>query len=175
MGWVLGIDPGLDGALALLNPAGVVSEVWDTPTSTAKSSKGTKRVLLEQSAADIVRWSCDLVKFEQLVVAIERVTAMPAYGGDGERRSMGAASAFNMGVGWGLWRGICVGMRVPYLLVSPVSWKKHFSIPGKQAGGDSRVVAQRLFPTVPLNRAKDHGRADALLIAKFALDGWKGE
>ena len=36
------------------------------------------------------------------------------------------------------------------------------------------IIAQRLFPTVSLARKKDHGRAEALLIAEYARRHWSG-
>lgn len=164
--WVIGIDPGLDGAIALVGPN--FSRVWDTPVTAVQVGKGTKRVLLEGNAASLLR-TARMIGCEA-IVAIERIQAMPSFGPEGERTvKMGAASAFNMGLGWGLWRGICTGLGIPYTVVSPVSWKKHFVIAGKQQGGDSRVVAQQLFPSLgpELQRKKDHGRADALLIAHY--------
>ncbi len=169
---VLGIDPGLDGAIALLALDGSLARVWDAPVTTVKkSTKGTKRVYLEAECAALLR-AARIAVGGNVLVGLERLTAMPALAGTGDARSMGAASAFNMGMGWGLWRGLCVGVGLPYLLVSPVSWKRHFTVAGKQAGGDSRVVAQQRFPQCAgdLGRKKDEGRADALLIALYVME-----
>ena len=39
----IGIDPGLSGALAVLAPDGTLEALWDTPTLTLRTSRGTRQ------------------------------------------------------------------------------------------------------------------------------------
>lgn len=140
-----GIDPGQDGAVALL-PADDLPQVeaWPGDPSTA---------------ADLLRsWSMDN---DIHLVALESVHAMP---------KQGVASTFKFGVNFGAWQGILAVLGLPYLMPRPTEWQK--GLVRKSDGPDpkarSLAVARRLFPEVDLQRKKDHGKADALLLAWFA-------
>jgi len=65
----------------------------------------------------------------------------------------------------GIWLGVMAALRMPYTPVRPVVWKKAFSL-GKDKEA-SRLRAQQLFPAADLRRKKDHGRAEALLLAWY--------
>lgn len=66
----------------------------------------------------------------------------------------------------------CAGVRTE--LIAPQKWKGHHSLVGKAADKEvkekTRALAMRLYPKVHgLDRAKDHNRADALLMLDYAL------
>jgi crossover junction endodeoxyribonuclease RuvC len=65
----------------------------------------------------------------------------------------------------GIWLGVMAALRMPYTPVRPVVWKKAFSL-GKDKEA-SRLRAQQLFPSADLRRKRDHGRAEALLLAWY--------
>ena len=71
-------------------------------------------------------------------------------------------------MGCGLIRGVLAGAGVPIISVTPAKWKKHFSL--NSDAEKSRALAIRRFPTAPLARKKDHGRAEALLMALWKLE-----
>jgi hypothetical protein len=157
---ILGIDPGLDGALALYDPLDRSLEVMDMPVFQLK----TKRRIDEYALARIVDdWS-----ERTREVWLELVNAMPSFGpkGAGEaRRSMGAASAFNFGKGYGLVRGVCAANFLTIIDVTPGAWKAAMKVHGPK--DESRQRASVLLPRAadrwPLK--KHHGRAEAALIA----------
>jgi crossover junction endodeoxyribonuclease RuvC len=96
-----------------------------------------------------------------LTVGLELVHAMPG---------QGVTSMFSMGRGVGIWEGILAGLRIPFDTVTPQAWKK--LLLGKGAGDDknaSILRAQALIPGAAeyLSRAKDDGRAEAMLIAEY--------
>lgn len=158
----LGIDPGLTGALALYDPAADALEVEDVPTFRVAG----KTVMDEASLARIVdNWSPRIRE-----VWLELVNAMPSVGG--QRRGMGAQSAFNFGRGYGLIRGVCAANFLTVVDVTPGAWKRALAVPGKVAGGDDagRQRASQLMPRhAHLWPLKKHaGRADAALVARFA-------
>ena len=65
-------------------------------------------------------------------------------------------------------RGVLAGLGIPYELVTPQKWKRAMGVPSGDKSS-SRPVALRLFPSLAaeLRLKKDHGKADALLIAGY--------
>ena len=54
MNYIIGIDPGASGAVAILDHEGQLIEVWDIPTVQIKSGKTVKkRISPEMLAAEI--------------------------------------------------------------------------------------------------------------------------
>jgi hypothetical protein len=107
---------------------------------------------------------------EEVLVTIEKVNAMPGMGDNGERRSMGATSAFNFGMGFGVWMGIIAALRLPVQQVHPRTWKARMMADMDKDKDASRVKAMQLYPQAAkgLSLKKHHGRADALLMAAYA-------
>lgn len=153
----LGIDPGLDGALAILwSPHPSHIDVYDTPTVTVQASKGTKR---EYNEAQMRSYLAPFAG-EQAVVFIEKVHSMPG---------QGVRSMFSMGYGVGLWEGLLAGLGIPYERVAPQRWQKLMLADEGKGKDAARLQAQRIFPQYAqlFARKKDHGRADAALMAEF--------
>ncbi|CAN1250157.1 Holliday junction resolvase MOC1, chloroplastic [Linum perenne] len=74
------------------------------------------------------------------------------------------------GFGYGLWIGILVASGYSVVPVPSLTWKNKFRLTGENATKDeSRRLASTLFPSLSssLTRKKDHGRAEALLIAAY--------
>lgn len=157
---ILAIDPGLDGALALTD--GRSFEILDVPTLRAGKSR-------EIDVTAVAHWLDQ--RAERIRAAyIERVNAMPSMpGADGRRRPMGAQSAFGFGRTDGLLTGLIAAHFIPITRVTPATWRKTVAV---QAGKDgSRARAKELLPAYAylFDRRRDHGRADAALIALYGL------
>jgi len=154
---ILGIDPGLDGGLAVLAD-GVA--VYDTPTLTVAGGKGHRREYNLTLMVNLIRAGTLLEDYhvDDVSAFIEAVHAMPG---------QGVRSMFTMGFGLGLWTGILAGLRIPYTRVAPQRWKKAMMDGMGKEKDASRLRAQQLFPTAELHLKKHHGRADALLIAEY--------
>lgn len=148
----LGIDPGLTGALALVDEDGRALWVQDTPTVELKGGRGVRH---EYELPTIRGWFAALAG--PLHVGLERVGAMP---------DQGVTSMFNMGKGYGLWLGYLGAFGMPFTLVVPVVWKRHYGLIGQDKDA-SRVLAQQRWPEIDLSLKKHHGRADALFLADF--------
>ncbi|MHA1345024.1 MAG: Holliday junction endonuclease [Candidatus Heimdallarchaeaceae archaeon] len=150
---VVGIDPGLKGAIGFIKN----NKVKVLPMPTLKITK-TKNALDERKLR-----KC-LLKYKVGHVFIEKVHAMPG---------QGVTSMFNFGTGWGLIRGICVGLGLPYTLVTPQAWKKVICKGMPKGSKDvSIIIAKRLWPKVNLlptkrSRKDSDGMADALCIAEY--------
>ena len=155
MNYVIGIDPGISGAVAVFED-GVLMSIVDMPTVEVASGKSMKRHI---SAAGL-RYILEMDMYQKAHVVIEKVGAMP---------SQGVTSMFNFGRSAGIIEGVVAALRMPYTYVTPAAWTKAV---GRAAGKDaSRMRAMELFPSKAdlFKRAKDDGRADAALIAYWYL------
>jgi hypothetical protein len=148
--YICGVDPGLSGAVAVLAAAGTLVALWDTPTLSLKVARGTKQCY------DIPGMVALLQPYAGagLHAVIEESQAMPG---------QGTRSMFTIGYGYGLWLALLTALQMPYTPVRPGVWKKAFSL-GKDKEA-SRLRAMQLYPAADLRRKKDHGRAEALLLA----------
>lgn len=86
-----------------------------------------------------------------------------------EAAPQGVVGMLNYGIGYGKYLGMLEACGIPYGEIHPMTWKKEFTLIGKPKEG-SIAVAKAIFPHVvdSLSRKKDHGRAEALLIAEYA-------
>ncbi len=146
---ILGIDPGLSGALALLSPDGL--SVFDVPTLKARA-RGR-----EINKAEVARWIDASGHIDHCV--IESVAAMPG---------QGVSSMFKFGYVAGFLAGVVSAHFIPITMVSPRQWKREMMVPKEKDG--ARARASELFPSHCdlFVRVKDHGRAEAALIALWS-------
>jgi crossover junction endodeoxyribonuclease RuvC len=155
MSFVIGIDPGISGAIAVFDwYSYTLKEVIDMPTLEVDSGKTKKRHI---SAVSLCNY---LTVFSNAHVVIEKVGAMPG---------QGVTSMFNFGRSAGIIEGVVAALRMPHTYVTPAAWTKAV---GRAAGKDaSRMRAMELFPAKAdlFKRAKDDGRADAALIAYWYI------
>lgn len=149
-----GIDPGICGAIGLVQADGAFAAVHDMPT--LPTTTGRRQV-------DFNRLAAILREHGPAFVLVERV---------GPRPHEGAVGAFAFGHTFGGIMGTLATLSLPHDVIQPAVWKRHAGIPpgaGKQA---SIATAVRLLPTAAehLTRVKDDGRAEALLLA---LQAWE--
>lgn len=156
---VLGIDPGLSGAAALVhapqcNPlAARILALHDMPLGAAKQGKTIKNHLDLAALAKLMA----LPVFDMPdAAAIEEVHAMPG---------QGVTSMFRFGYAAGAVAGIAAAHGLPVHFIRPQEWQTLAGV--RQGKGASRLRASQLFPAhaAAFGRVKDHGRADAALIA----------
>ena len=145
-----GIDVGFSGAISVLNGDGEILLMTDMPIITV----GKKRELNEPKIRMI------LDGFKPLCVGIEKSQTMPRQGISSSGRYMAS---------YGFLRGLCVGLSVEYQLIHPKTWKKELmhDMPKEKEASIMRVG--QLYPDLVLGRKKDHGIADAILIAKYLM------
>lgn len=155
MNYVLGIDPGKHGAIAIYDGEELI--VHDMPLI----SNGTKDIIDEVSLAQLVDANSTKIKHAY----IEKVGAMP---------QQGTVSMFSFGEAYGLIKGIIAAHYIRRTLVRPQDWKKALSIPKDK--DQSRLRAKELFPNYAryFERKKDEGRAEAALIAYYGFHGVPG-
>jgi len=153
----VGCDPGLDGGIAIQCEDGDKDKWWDMVKPMPTTSVGKKREIDEQAIIEFL----DFDHVDEILVTIEKVHAMP---------KQGVTSMFNFGLGYGLLRGICSGLGIPYQLVTPQAWKK-VMLAG-YAKGSEYQVASHLWPDVDFRatarcRKAHSGKVDAALICEF--------
>jgi hypothetical protein len=132
----IGIDPGLTGALALLNDVGALVALHDTPVLTLRTSRGTKREYdVPGLRALLVPYtgSQDMLRAH---VLLEESQAMPG---------QGVRSMWMTGYGYGIWIGLLAALQMPYTTVRPAVWKRALGL-GKDKE-QARLKAMQLFPS----------------------------
>lgn len=151
MSLIIGIDPGITGALAALDAESLaLVDVVDMPTLL----EGKKRRVNGSQLGRILRqWKSDPIQ----MVYLEQVHSMPG---------QGVASMFSMGRSFGSAETAVTLLGLPLTYVSPVKWKRRARLIGKDKDV-ARTRAIELYPNAPLSRKKDHNRADAMLIARY--------
>lgn len=157
---VVGIDVGLTGALAAIDGRGGVIFLADLPIASHGKAKWVDGVKLYAILHRIQLLQADPPK-----LFVEHIHAMP---------DMGTVAANSKGMTLGSVLAIVGASRLPFQLVAPVKWKRAMGLlsPGSTDQAKklaSLEAARKRFPTAPLARQKDNGRAEALLLAAYGL------
>ncbi len=152
---VLGIDPGLSGALAVVDTCSDCLLISDIPTVTVAHGKGKR--------AHINAWAMRrcIVNMGPIDLAIiEKVSAMPR---------QGVTSTFRFGYAAGFCLGVVTGLGIRTELVTPQAWKKAMKV-GREKD-QARQIITDLYPfnVDSFTRKKDVDRAEAALIAVYGL------
>jgi crossover junction endodeoxyribonuclease RuvC len=163
---LLAIDPGINGSSCLfvcgavvpVEPGGLI----DLPTIGADKQR-------EIDALNFRDW---MLQMQPDSAIIEQVTPMPSIPDKktGERRSMGATSAFAFGGTYKVLKAIPLLFNIPTAVVPPARWKKHFKLRGGLEGKEqARQLALQKWPCMaPFLKFKNTAdRAEAMLIALF--------
>lgn len=150
---IIGIDPGVSGAAAIVKETGELIEVIDMPTVLANKSSNRQMVNAYALAQQLRGW---LMNHGPVVAITENVNTMP---------EQGIASSGAFMKSYGMILGVVAALGISMEIVSPQRWKKHFTL-GRDKDA-ARELAQRLFPTAPLHLKKHHNRAEAMLLARY--------
>jgi len=146
---ILGIDVGMNGALALYDGKELI--IHDMPTNERNKTRRIdcnmlKRIVLSMGPIDMAY--------------IEQVNAF----------GMGASSAYNFGWSCGTVEAVISGCGVPFSYVTPMVWKKKMDCPKDKNA--ARTRASQLLPVHSFNwdLKKHDGRAEASLIALYGFN-----
>lgn len=135
---VIGIDPGLTGAIAWLAD-GVLTDVCDMPT-VGRGKAGRQTV----NAPDLARLIREHLFIGAAVVAVvEEVAARPG---------QGVTSMFRFGHSCGAIAGVLGALRIPVVYVTPQRWKRYHGLIGA-AKDASRGRAIDLYPSATVPQA----------------------
>lgn len=157
---IVGIDPGVTGAISWLDGHGDLIAVVDMPVVEVKVGKTMRRRLVPGQLA---------MMFDPPnkpdVVFLEQVATRP-----GE----GAVGAFSFGRGFGQIEGVLAAMEIPYHLVLPTKWKNKMGLPADKGSTVLRCI--RTWPQLSalftkergkVNEDQTIGRADAAMIGLY--------
>jgi crossover junction endodeoxyribonuclease RuvC len=150
----LGIDPGIRGGLAVVstdNGVGVLLDAIDIPTV----GGGAKERVDVMAVRDFIQ------RHGPTFALIERAQAMPR---------QGSSSGFKYGRATGALETAVALCAIPLEIIEPTAWKRFWHLPAKDKER-SRQCALEIFPVAHslLARKRDHGRAEAALIALYGL------
>jgi hypothetical protein len=155
---VIGIDPGLSGALAVVSGKPgqfVVEAVHDLPTYSEKTTSGkTKRYIDPVALSGLIAAIGPVDR-----VTVERLTAPPGISG---------MAAYSLGATAATLATVLRLAGLSYRLTSPVVWKRALDVPADKEA--ARQFACRLFGQDnhwPLK--KSHNRAEAALLAAWGI------
>ena len=138
----IGIDPGISGGIAVIY----------NDTYYAKKCPNTISEMAEEIAI-LNDMGPDMPKY----AIVERVHSMPG---------QGVSSTFKFGANYGQWLGILSTLKIPYILVSPHTWMKHYgSRPKNKTDRKNhlKALAQQRFPDASITLAT----SDAILICNY--------
>jgi crossover junction endodeoxyribonuclease RuvC len=147
---IFGIDPGLTGAIAVLEKDGTLVALSDLPILTLDKTSWV-------DGSQLLSFLLDHRGTNGYQAVVEHVSSMP---------KQGVASSFKFGVGFGSLLGCLQAAAMPIALIRPAKWKRDLGL----SGGDkhkSLALARLNWPTAELHLQKHDGRAEALLLA-----GW---
>ena len=138
----LGVDPGATGAIAAVL-YGHLLWIEDMPDPLHGAAIAA---LLDRGGATTYS------------AAVEDVHSMPG---------QGVSSTFKFGMNHGIVLGALGALFTPYRLVTPGQWKKAMRVTADK--DTARLRARELWPahTDLFKRKRDHGRAEAALIARW--------
>ena len=151
--YVIGIDPGKNGGIAILRGDGVVTDVCAMP----------------DTAHDLLQLLREYASYGDCVCYLEKVGGMPGNG---------ASAMFSFGRGFGHIEMCLLALCIPTTEVIPQKWQRYFGVGGSSITKSSAVEkrehknklkfkCQQLFPD--LGKRITLRTCDALLIAYYGL------
>lgn len=151
MAVILGVDPGITGALAFIDNEVATLKLFPMPSFMTNRSK--KRYFVDTMGLGLI-----LENNPPLMAYVEEVWSSP---------QMGEPRAFAFGDSYGCIRGALGSRLIPYVPVLPQKWKGEMRVPTAKTG--ARREAMRLFPHCreAFSRVKNDGEAEAALIALY--------
>lgn len=160
---IVGIDPGLSGAIALYRPEPGSLVITDLPTQTRRLSN--KKLRTELDLAALAHWLDLHLPIGDVHAYIEDPHAMP---------KQGITSAFRFGYVCGAIQAMITAYRVPMTLLPPATWKKALGLSSDKVGCQHKA-SQILPHHAHLWPLKKHdGRAEAALLAWYGAQRMMG-
>lgn len=164
---VIGIDPGLSGAMAVLPMSSRMQELQAVPmpVSGDKQKGKTKRKLLHGSILRRLNLWRD--QYDIRLVVIEDVHAF---------KGQGVVSSFTFGEVFGALQACVVATDLPYSLVTPQAWKAQILAGTKKDKEAAIQHVVRLYPSdwerllmfdPDKPKQLDDGVADAICLAEY--------
>lgn len=155
LGYVLGIDPGLKGALALIDPSDL-ELLGYANMPTVKDPISQKNVVCP---IKLSQWVSSYPPQMIEMAVIEDVASMPG---------QGVVSMFSFGKSYGMLLGVLSAFQIPIVKVKPAVWKGALGLTKDKLKSISK--AQQVFKSdAQVFDKKNEGVAEAALIGFYAI------
>lgn len=154
----IGVDPGLTGACAVVSRNGLRG-VFDLPTKPLPNAGPKAMVTRQIDGRRFAEMLAELLEPGGDRTAImEDVQAMPG----SAIQTMGSMMHSK-----GVLDGVLAARGIAVAFVRPQAWKKPYGLTADKT--KARDCCMRLYSGAPVARVKDHNRAEAILIAHYAM------
>jgi crossover junction endodeoxyribonuclease RuvC len=160
----MGIDPGVSGALAVLNADGRLVDLARMPTEPhgkARRVSGRDLRAFIEGAGEASGCTVGLCMLEQVA----------------SRPGQGAPSIFTFGRAFGAVEAVLSALAVPTDYATPQAWKRAYGLGSDKAESIRKAIdlipGLAAWPT-PSSRLT-HDQAEAVLLAEFARRRWHGQ
>lgn len=157
----IGIDPGLNGAIAFFDRDKGTLFIYDMPTvEVVRNNKQKKEISAQLTVSMFTTFMSEFFSLSKnnITAILERVGGMPG---------QGVSSVFSFGRSVGIIEGILASYEIQTTIVSPQKWQKKVNVRGGKDGNRQRAV--ELFPAYAhyFTLKKHDGRADAALMSWY--------
>lgn len=150
MSRVLGIDPGIEGGWAILEDDGSLVSAGALPVAGA----GAQRMVSAALFRTVIE------QYRPARAIVELVSAMP---------KQGVSSSFKFGRSVGVVEGVIGGANIPIQWVSAAKWKRAMNLSTDKEQSRQRAIQEWPHAAgLHFSRKKDHGPAEAALIALYS-------
>ena len=176
---IIGVDPGLRGGIAAINPIGTVTAI-PIPTVTIQKNEKKRTTYDHTTLASIFR----KISERDCYAVLEEQQPRPVYYKDkyGKEKRQGATSLYTTGCGFCMLKQVLVDFNISHEIIPAKEWQKEFVISGKKGNTKTQSIqiCKRLFPDLsllptPRSRKENDGLADAALIAEFGRRRFWGD
>lgn len=152
--YIVGIDPGLTGAMTFIDVDSGAATILDMPTRQKTVSGKKRREIDTQRLAE--RFDCTNLR----MVILEEQSTRPGHG---------AQIILKTGFGYGLLVGVIAANFHPHEIVRPQTWKKSLDIPKDKDA--ARAKASQLMPAIAhyWSLKGQDGRAESALLALYGF------
>mgnify|MGYP001579597970 CR=1 FL=1 len=161
---IIGIDPGLNGALAFVELESktnkvTVIEFVSTPSMQKMNSKG-RMIVCPELVKAVKRVLKSYPKHDKHAF-LESVHSMPG---------QGVSSSFSFGKTVGIVEGIFTTLEIPVIPITPQTWKKKFNLLKQEKDASRKYVITNYPELADQFKLKKHvDKADAFLIALYGV------
>ena len=157
----IGIDPGVTGAISLIDESKTIIE--DLPVVVIPNAKRKEKMISPMGLKVMIESMISSVAVDDVVCVLEKTQAMKDT----------AMTAFSMGQSRGIIIAVLELIGISRIDVAPVAWKKHFSLlkcdkAASQSVACTRRPQDEVFEL--LKRKKDHNRAESLLLSLYGKE-----
>lgn len=154
MKYIVGIDPGLSGAITFIREDGALSVV-DMPTA-IKTVSGKKKRSIDRNR---LREIFDRDDILHVIMELQ-----------GTRPGQSAQSTVSTSRHFGLLEGVVLANYHPYTIIAPLTWKKALRVPKDKK--ESMARASELMPRCAHKwaNAGHDGRAESAMLALYGIN-----